>query len=237
MRYFDGREWTQYVVPTAVGVPLGEPVVQLRPLPQPGDVGVACTVEDSRGAQIATITPRGRKASALGRQAENLDFAVTTRTGAQHILITRIGGIVKNHCVVVRDPAGAEVGRLVQISSFWRQFRTPRLAMALEFRGQRMATTDVCIDPERGRFGEVSSPILDSAGGEIATVQRAWHYVDTISDFFTYRLTCHQPVTHPLPELLLATAFSHYLYDRLTVGGPLSSVDRFGRGGTWHDPR
>lgn len=237
LRYFDGREWTGHVQPTAVGMPLGESVVVLRPIARPADIDVACAVNDVHGRQIGSISSRGRKPSNIGRESEDLDFVVVAPNGAVRLLITRIGGIAKNHRVEVRDPAGLVVGRLVQTSSYWRQFRTPRLTMALESRGRRLATTDVCIEPAKKRFAEVSSPIHDGEGREVASVRRSWHYADTISDFFDYRLTCHHPVLHPLPELLVATAFSHYLYDRLAVGGPLSTYNRFGRGGTWSDPR
>lgn len=173
----------------------------------------------------------------MGRETEDLDFMVTTPTGAQRILITRLGGYAKRHRVLVRDPSGRELGRLQQVSSFWRQLRTTRLSMVLECGEQRLGSTDICIEPAKKRFVEVHAPVLDNSGSAVATVHRNWQYVDTISDFFNYRLECPRPLVHPLPELILATAFCHYLYDRLAVGGPLDSYNRFGRGGTWHDPR
>jgi len=97
--------------------------------------------------------------------------------------------------------------------------------------------TDVCLGPESTRFAAVQAPISGIDGQTLAVVSRVWRYVDSISDFFEYQLDCPQPQVWPLPDLLLATAFSHYLYDRLAAGGPLSSYNRFGRGGTWHDPR
>lgn len=219
------------------GLPLGESVLILRPIPAPGDIGIACAVEDPHGRHLASIVPFGRNPSTLGRESENLDFVVVAATGAQRFLITRIGGLVKSHQVTISECAGPELGRLRQISSYWRQFRTPRLSMALESGGRRLGVTDVCIEPEKKRFAEAVSPVQDTAGRQIAAVYRTWQYVDTVTDFFTYRLVCHQVEVNPLPELLLATAFSHYLYDRLTIGGPLSTYNRFGRGGTWHDPR
>lgn len=108
--------------------------------------------------------------------------------------------------------------------------------MTLEGGGRQLGYTDVCLEPEKTRFVDVEAPIRAIDGEILATVRRSWHYIDSISDYFEYHLSCGRPQAWPLPDLLLATVFSHYLYDRLAAGGPLSTYNRFGRGGTWHDP-
>ncbi len=109
--------------------------------------------------------------------------------------------------------------------------------MVLESGGRPLGHAEVCLEPEKTRFAEVIAPITGIGGETLATVQRRWRYVDSISDFFEYRMVCPVPQPWPIPDLLLTTAFSHYLYDRLVAGGPMSSYNRFGRGGTWHDAR
>ncbi|MGV0836286.1 hypothetical protein [Mycolicibacterium thermoresistibile] len=120
-----------------------------------------------------------------------------------------------------------------QTSSPWRRLRGARVSMTVSHNGHELAHTDVCIHPRR-RFLDVNEPIRDAAGVTVAAVRRTWRYGDS-NDFFDYRLECMQPTAHPLPDPLLVTAFAHYLYDRLVVGGPFGSYNRFGRGGTWHD--
>lgn len=245
LRFNDGRQWTGHIqpVPSSSGFPvegtfrfpLEQPVLVLLPSPRRADVDVACTVQDAHGRELASITPRGKRPSALGRDTEDLDFVVVASNGAQRLRISRLGGFVQRHRVVVRGPSGQELGRLQQTSGFLRQFRTPRLSMTLESAGRPLGYTDVCLEPEQTRFSEVEAPIVGAGGAPLATVWRTWHYVDTISDFFEYRLSCPRPQPWPVPDLLLATVFSHYLYDRLSAGGPLSTYNRFGRGGTWHD--
>lgn len=247
LRYHDGLEWTGHVQPTlpiagpaiqnAAGYPMAESNLILQAIPCPRDTDVACSLLNSRGDQIGGIRSLGRGLSELGRGVEDVVFEVVGINGAQRLLITRRGGFLKHHQVHVHDPAQNYLGGLRQTSSFWRQFRTPRLTMVLEYGREQLASTEVCIEPETQRFTDVQAPIHDTAGRVIATVYRRWRYVDTITDFFDYQLVCHHPVPHPLPELLLTTAFTHYLYDRILVGGLMGSYNRFRRGGTWRDPR
>lgn len=245
LRYNDGLQWTSHIravegfagfpVEGTFSFPLEESVLILRPIPRRADVDVACAVQDVHGRELASITSRGKSPSTLGREADDLNFVVLASNGAQRLQINRLGGFVNRHRVVVRGPSGQEIGRLQQTSSFWRQFRTPRLSVTLEGGGRPLGYADVCLEPEKTRFADVQAPITSVDGELLATVLRTWCYVDTISDYFEYRLSCSRPQPWPVPDLLLATVFSHYLYDRLAVGGPLSTYNRFGRGGTWHD--
>ncbi|WP_231743601.1 DUF2510 domain-containing protein [Mycobacterium sp. GA-2829] len=238
LRYFDGHQWTDGVAPTTptAGFPIGEPVLVLRAIPCGRDVDVSCALETATGHQVGLIRPRGNRLSGIDREIADLGYEVVGATGAGVLFFTRLGGLARKHSIVVSDPAGRTLGRIRQTSSVWRQIRTPRLAVTLEAGDRELATTEICIDP-RDRFAAVCQPIHSTAGPAIATVERRWRYAGTSNDFFDYTLTCTQPTGHPLPELLLATAFAHCLYDRLAVGGPLETYQSFGRGGTWHDAR
>lgn len=247
MRYFDGHQWTGGVAPHPVssmavpaqlgeGFPVGEPIVRLRAIPCPRDVDVSCALETESGHHAGLVRPRSNRSSGLDREVADLKYEVLGPSGAPILFFRRVGGLTRKHSIVVDDPAGRNLGRIQQTSSVWRQIRKPRITVALEAGGQQLATTDICIDP-RDRFAAVREPIQPTAGSAIATVERQWRYVGTSNDFFDYTLRCLRPTVPPLPELLLATAFAHYLYDRLAVGGPLETYQSFGRGGTGHDPR
>lgn len=241
-RYFDGDQWTGSIAPhpgyapSAPGHPIGEPILRLRGIPCERDVDVSCALETQSGQQVGLIRPRSNRLSAINREVADLSYEVLGPGGAPILSLKRLGGLARKHTVVVEDGAGRHLGRIRQTSSVWRQMRTSRITVALEAGGHQVATTDICIDP-RDRFAAVCEPIGPTAGPAIATVERQWRSVGTSNDFFDYTLSCLQPTVQPLPELLLATAFAHCLYDRLAVGGPLETYQSFGRGGTWHDPR
>lgn len=249
LRYFDGHQWTGGVAARpvssgvgsadtqrAVGFPMGERVLRLRAIPCPRDVDVSCALEAVTGHQVGLIRPRANSSSGINREVVDLRYEVVGAAGEPILFLTRLGGLTRRHSIVVDDSLGRTLGRIRQTSSVWRQMRTPRISVVLEAGGREWAATDICIDP-RDRFAAVSQPIQPAAGPATATVQRQWRYVGTSNDFFDYTLTCSHPTVRPLPELLLATAFAHYLYDRLAVGGPVETHQSFGRGGTWHDPR
>lgn len=98
--------------------------------------------------------------------------------------------------------------------------------MALESNHQAVGHTRVSVSP-RARFNEVNEPIFDVTGSVLATVRRQWRYVDTAVTFYDYTLECARPMPEPLPQLMLGTAFAHYLYDRGAVGGPFASDTNF----------
>lgn len=218
--------------PADVGFPLGEPVLLLRAIPDPRDVDVVCSVDNAQGRQLAVIAPRSRM-SAWSSDTDDLVFDVMRPDGILLHTINRLGGLLKHHRLLVYDGGGRPLGELRQTSSPWRRLRGGRISMTMSYGGRELAHAEVCIYPRR-RFLDVSEPIRDTAGVTVAVVQRKWRYGDS-NDFFDYRLECGHGTARPLPSLLLATAFAHYLYDRLAVGGPFESYNRFGRGGTWHD--
>ncbi|MBO0681351.1 DUF2510 domain-containing protein [Mycolicibacterium sp. S2-37] len=230
LRYFDGTQWTGHVAPMPpTTFPLGEPVILLRALPGPADVDIACSVHDGREAQIGLIRPRHRVPTLVGRETATLVFDLLRPTGAVVLTLTRTGGATKHHHIVVEDGGGNPVGRLRQTSSYWRLFRTSRLDVVLEGGTTGLGSTQVCIRPDEP-FAAVETPVRDTSGDVLAVVERRWRYADGSTDFFDYTLRCSRPLTAPLPDLLIATAFAHYLYDRLAVGGPLEAMNRFGRG-------
>ncbi|WP_102141247.1 DUF2510 domain-containing protein [Mycobacterium hubeiense] len=246
IRYFDGQQWTGQVAPIPGGMspqpqppqrgelPLGESTLFLRSIPEWADIDLSCSVENAHGQQIAAIRSRSRVPAFAGREVVTLVFDVVRPDGAPMLTITRIGGFKRSHCVQVHDHAGRDLGRLRQTSSFLRLFRTPRMTMVLEFGEKHLGNTDICINPNK-RFEVVYAPIHDLSGAVIATVERRWRYTGAPTDFFDYKLDCLRATAQPLPVLLLATAFAHYLYDRLAIGGPTEAMGRFGRTGNWYD--
>lgn len=98
--------------------------------------------------------------------------------------------------------------------------------MTLENDQRTVGHTRVSVSP-RARFCAVNEPIYDMAGTVIATVKRQWRYVDTSVTFYDYTLECAHPTNQPLPQLMLGTAFAHYLFDRDAVGGPFATQSNF----------
>ncbi len=98
--------------------------------------------------------------------------------------------------------------------------------MALESNDQAVGHTRVSVSPG-ARFSEVNEPIFDITGSVVAAVRRQWRYIDTAVTFYDYTLECTRPTTEPLSQLMLATVFAHYFYDRGKVGGPFASNTNF----------
>lgn len=104
--------------------------------------------------------------------------------------------------------------------------------MALESAEHTVACTDVSVDPDR-RDAHVDEPIRDTIGGVLATVERQCRPTDTPTDYFDYKLHCLRVTSDPLPTLLLATVFAHYLFDRLAIGGPMGMLGKAISRPTW----
>lgn len=239
LRYRNGRDWTGAVAANPSGppgadlcahsvgapnqqYPLGRRVLHVRALPQRADIDVACLIEDDQGRQLAAILPLPK------------DRHLTTATSRFGLLDPRgmpmgfftVGGAGAHDVVGVTDVSGRVVGQLRRTNNFWQRLRSSAMDMTLESGDRRVGRTRVSISPT-ARFNTVDEPIYDAAGAVLGTVTRNWRYVDTSVTFYDYSLVCEQPTISPLPELILATVFSHYLYDRRKVGGPFASHTSF----------
>ncbi|WP_162464323.1 MULTISPECIES: DUF2510 domain-containing protein [unclassified Mycolicibacterium] len=239
LRYYDGREWTGSVA-ARQGVPvehfpvqpahnpnrefpLGQRILHVRALPQRADIDVACLIEDDHGQMLAEIRPTS---TVLQRKSAAHRFGVLDPRGIPMGFFTRAAGVGVRDSIGVTDASDRTVGRLRRTNNFWQRLRSSAIDMTLECDQQTVGHTRVSISP-RARFTKVDEPIYDMTGAVVATVRRQWRYVDTSVTFYDYTLECPQPTIHPLPELILATAFGHYLYDRLEVGGPFASHTNF----------
>lgn len=227
IRYYNGREWTASVAacpPVTRGeYPLGQRILHVRALPQRADIDVACSIEDDHGRQLAVIQSMS---AGLPRDSATPKFGMMDPQGTPMGFFTRTSGVGVRDSVSVIDTSGRDLGRLRRTNNFWQRLRSSAMDMTLESGQQTLGHTRVSISP-RERFSKVDEPVYDATGAVVATVTRKWRYVDTSVTFYDYTLECAQPSIHPLPELMLATAFSHYIYDRREVGGPFASHTNF----------
>lgn len=213
------------------GYPLDSSVLYLRAIPSRFDRDVSCGIESGDGRQLGWIRPAERTPT-MAAGSSHVAFEAVDPGGTAILFISLIGHQRKQRLLVV-DGAGQALGQLRQVSSWWRQLlRSTRITMAIESSEHTVARTDVCIDPDR-RDARVDEPICDSAGGVLATVEREWRRTDTATDFFDYKLNCVRVTSDPLPTLLLATVFAHYLYDRLAIGGPVGALGKAISRPTW----
>lgn len=213
------------------GYPLGEQVLYLRAIPSRFDRDVSCAIEGGRGQQLGFIRQVGRVPIA-GQGTPHLRFEVIDPGGRPTLFIERVGGRAKQR-LQLWDNDGRHLGHLRQVSSYWRQlFRTSRVTMQIESDTHVFGTTNVSIDPHQ-RGIPVNEPIHDAAGGTLGTVERQWRATETVNDFFDYRLNCVRITSDPLPRLLLAAVFAHYMYDRLAVGGMVGALGKAISRPTW----
>lgn len=204
------------------GYPLGQRVLHVRSLPQRADLDVACLVEDDQGQQLAAICPISQDRHLV---------TGPTRFGLLDSRALPMGffsvvGVGANNVVGFADVSGRAVGQLRRTNNFWQRLWSSAMDMTLESGERTLGHTRVSVSPT-ARFSTVDEPIYDSAGAILATVSRKWRYVDTSVTFYDYSLVCEGPSVGPLPELMLATVFSHYLYDRRKVGGPFAGHTNF----------
>lgn len=239
LRFFDGHEWTgtvsarpavpvehisdQPALPPRHEFPLGQRLLRLRALPQRADIEVACSVEDEHGQALAAIFPTPSVPDRIGAADR---FRLLDLRGTPLGFFTRVRGAGQRDSILVSDAFDRTVGRLRRINNFWQRLRSSAIQMTLECDQRVVGHTRVSISP-RAQFSKVNEPIYDMTGAAVAIVRRQWRYVDTSVTFYDYMLECAQPTARPLPQLILGTAFAHFLYDRFEVGGPFASHTNF----------
>lgn len=213
------------------GFPLGRPTLFLRSSDDRREQHASWWVGDEVGSQVALLVSRSAVATRVGRSPRTLHFQMIGPDGAPMLSVTRFAE--PHHRLEVCDPAGVIIGQVRQTNASGQAFRTARMAIVLES-GQRIfAGADLTIDPSRNRYADVRTPIRDAAGSVIATVERQGRYTGRADSSFVYKLDCLQPTGEPLPTLLLTTAFTYSLYDRLAGGGFLGAVGRWLSRPTW----
>ncbi|WP_280834793.1 DUF2510 domain-containing protein [Mycolicibacterium frederiksbergense] len=239
IRYFDGRQWTAHVAqpqaqppfPTppvsSGGYPFGEPTLFLQPIPSGPGSDIRCSITNPRGQLVALIQPLKALPSA-GAELSELQFEVVRPDGTQLLQFTRS---VRNqgysgHRLHVRDPAGRELGCLRQTSSYWQFFRTEKISFDLECQDQPLGATKIRSYIPKFTKLELDEPICDATGAEVGRVHSRRNQSMLARMFmyatFDYQIDCAQPTSPPMPALILATTFGHFLYDRLNSLAPFS---------------
>ncbi|OBG52153.1 hypothetical protein A5669_25330 [Mycolicibacterium fortuitum] len=227
LRYFDGQQWSSHTTPVPApvapsdyawdtGYPFGEQLLVLRAIATEYDASIVCGVENVRGQQIGTIHPT-TKIGWLTRGSAGQTFVMTRPDGAPLLYFISSGGY-SGQTIDVQDPTGQGLGRLRRGGSRWRIYT---LTMDLEFSGQRLGQSNIGTTIWQ-MDKKVHEPILDAAGTVVAHVDRRWHpHTGSRNPHYDYILDCSEPTSFPLPALMLATTFAHYMYDRIQMGGPL----------------
>lgn len=183
----------------------------VRPIIDWYEETIACSIETPASTRIAVISSRG-KLPIFSRELAPLTFDMTDPHGRPLFTFIKHSRTFAE-TVLLQDLRGCEIGRLQQTGPLWRRFFAHRMAMILAIGGHQVATTSV---RNRGyrRYHGSQEPIHDMAGAEIARV--TCELLDTAwlgNPFFNFRLDARPT---PIPLLLLATAFSHYIYSRLS---------------------
>lgn len=200
------------------GFPLGEPILYVRYFADTRDRAISATVENAYSQQLAMLRP----ANELGVLDRGRDdwFVLVGPTGMplQHLHYT---ASMKGVAIGVHDGQGRKFGDLVQTRRNGMLQHT--LPMAVLIDGRQWAATEV------GRMQpaeELPAPIVDGNGAALATVWRQWRYqggnFKYDPRFYDYKLDCPAVASGQLPAMILAVALSHYITDRLRVGGPLN---------------
>ncbi|MBP2454560.1 hypothetical protein [Mycolicibacterium lutetiense] len=178
-----------------------------------------CGVENARGQHIGLIQPT-TKIGWITRGTEGMTLVMTRPDGAPLLYFTSSGAYT-GLSIQVHDATGQDLGRLRRGGSRWRIYT---LTMELEFDGQRLGrsnigTTIMQMDKK------VHEPIYDAAGAVLGHVDRRWHpNTGSRNPHYDYTLDCCARTSHPLPALMLTTAFAHYMYDRIQIGGPFGGT-------------
>ena len=242
IRYFDGRQWTSHVaqpetatpLPTPslseIGYPFGESTLFLQPINRGFGSATRCSITNPDGQPLALIQPLGEFPP--GRALQTLTFEVIRPNGIQLLQLTRTTGRMgrSHHRLQINDPAGHELGCLRQTSSYWQYLRTPRMSVDLEYQDQRVGSTKIRTHIPPFTSSQLNAVINDAHGAEIGRVHSRPNPSRVTRTLrkrtFDYRLDCARPTSPPIPALMLAVLFAHFLYDDLPSVAPLSRWSR-----------
>ncbi|MUL82000.1 MULTISPECIES: DUF2510 domain-containing protein [unclassified Mycolicibacterium] len=246
IRYFDGQQWTAHVAQpetsaplpsppvSSGGYPFGEPTLFLQPIRGGPGSDIRCSITNPHGQPLALIQPLGEFPPGSVRELSKLVFEVVRPNGIQLLQFTRTTGAMGrgHHRLQVNDTAGHELGCLRQTSSYWQYLRTPWMSVDLECQDQRLGSTKIRTHIPPFTALELDAPITDANGTEIGRVRsqpnqsRLTRGLGMTKTTFDYSLDCARPTSPPMPALILATTFAHFLYDDLTSVAPLSGWSR-----------
>ncbi|MCG7610674.1 MULTISPECIES: hypothetical protein [Mycobacterium] len=217
------------------GYPFGEPTLFLQPIRGGSGSDIRCSITNPKGQPLALIQPLGEFPLGYGAAAlYKIEFEVVRPNGIQLLRFTRSTGPLyrRRHCLQVHDHAGHELGCLRQTNSYWQYLRTPWMSVDLEYQGQRLGNTKIRSHIPYFTPLELDAPIHDNSSAEIGRVRSQPNQSELTRALrlagrtFNYRLDCAHPTSPPMPALMLATTFAHFLYDDLPSDAPLSRFSR-----------
>ncbi|OBB79302.1 hypothetical protein A5779_12985 [Mycolicibacterium peregrinum] len=187
--------------------PLGQPLLHFRGIAGADDI--VCSVQSTWHGQLVFITPRGPEPGAWRDTTVDAHFEVRRPDGTPVMYLTRRGGLTQR--IEVRDLSGTVVGELQQSSSLWRVAGTQRIPLEMWSHGHLLGSTQV-----RQRLWSRANedPVHDVTGQTIAVVEPVMRDPGARRPTFDFILHCLEPQPFPVPDLLLAVGFSHYMYSR-----------------------
>ncbi len=226
LRYWDGAAWTSHV--SRAGQQSDDPIDGSAPVvansgavaPVGGlfdqrvlvvnqkaklmELTNQYAVFDEHGRQIGAVNQVGQStAKKILRAVSSLDqfmthtLEVTDATGQVQLRLTRPRKVFKS-TVIVADPAGNEIGRIVQENMIGK------IHFGLEAGGQTLGA----IRAENWRAWNFR--IEDAAGNEIARITKTWEGIAktlfTTADNYVVHL--HAAIPQPLATLVVASALS-----------------------------
>ncbi len=196
--------------PNAAGGPSGggtiwtEPVLVVNQKARLIEVSNSYAVYDQHGTQIGGIQQVGQStARKVLRVLTDVDqflsvtLQVTDMMGVVQLVLTRPGKFLRS-TVVVQDPSGREIGRLVQRNVFGK------IRFGMESGGQEVGT----LNAENWRAWNFS--LQDGTGTEVARITKTWEGLTkalfTTADNYVVKI--HRPLQDPLRALVIAAALT-----------------------------
>jgi uncharacterized protein YxjI len=162
------------------------------------------SVFDQHGGQLGFVNEVGQSAAKkMLRVLTDVDkylkhrLEITDRSGEVQLRLTRPGKVFKS-TVIVENPVGAEIGRIVQ------ENMVGKIRFNLQAGGQTLGS----IRAENWRAWNFR--IEDAGGNEIARITKTWEGLAktlfTTADNYVVQL--HTALPHPLLSLVVASALS-----------------------------
>ncbi len=181
-----------------------EPVLVVNQKAKLIEVTNQYAVYDQGGRQIAAVNQVGQSAARkVLRFVSNVDqflthhYQVTDAGGAVLLNLTRPAKVFKS-TVVVTDPAGGEVGRIVQ------ENMVGKIRFGLESGGHRYGS----INAENWRAWNFA--VLDHSEAEVARITKTWagfaRAAFTTADKYVVQI--HRPLDDPLRSMVVAAALT-----------------------------
>ncbi len=204
------------------GFPLGEPILYVRHIADTLDRNIACSVENVYSQQMALLRPT--KPMGWTDRGVSEQFVLCNPSGVPLLYLSKHG--INPQSVQINGPTGEDLGLLGQTAPFGGPAGS--LPMTLLYEQRPVGST--WIGRRGGERDTLRAPIYGAHGEPIATVDRQWRYRGGgwrgDDRYYDYKLDCPAPQATGISTLLLAVALCHYVFDRLSLGGPAYALAR-----------